>query len=128
MRRTARNPIIVSLTVIVFILLAVTLYTDKKKNQRIANDHIVVCGTITDMNNTKSGWIASYEFVYNDKKSFKHSGVFPAIRDSFLVGKSQIRVVLEKNNPNNCELLMKRDDYEKYNITAADTAGLDCNN
>lgn len=117
--------IFIFVTVIVIVLIALTNRSGEQN--RLKENHIVVCGIITDINDGRGGnYLIKYSYYYFSKK-FQSSGFCSAsTNDRFNNGTKEILVVVEKSDPRNSEIIQDAQDFDKFNITKDDTAGMNC--
>ena len=92
--------------------------------EKIKNNHVVVCGTILEMN--EGFWTkVVYEFRFNGRRYESDVHAPKSIYESYKKGNNHLFVIMEKGKPNNHGILLD-DNFGEYNVTKEDTINVLC--
>lgn len=95
-------------------------------SSRIIKHHVVICGKILDAT-TGKGFSISYTFDFGGKHyRFNHSSP-KIIYDNYKKGISTILIAMERENPENHQILFSAEEYSYLKILKNDTMNVRCN-
>ena len=124
MNNHPRDALIILVGVGLLILILNTI--GKKYDKRLKANHSIVCGNILGMRGGK-GVNVIYEFYYKGTRLVKNVSSPKSTLENYQKGKKNILIIFEKDDPTNCVILSKADDYIDYNVKVEDTVGIACN-
>lgn len=113
------------ISIIVFIstLVLIALFALYRK-RNLENNFIVSSGYIYDFGNSRySGATIFFKFRHSvNGVTYYGNFDFPCVRENKLHFRSWtngkiVQVVYERNNPNNCKLLLTREDYKEHGLS-----------
>jgi hypothetical protein len=114
---------------IAFIILVVGLLILRVLGDgKIRNNHVVVCGTITSIVVARGGLYIDYEYTVNGKLYKQNGSCTDTTNAKYERGINKILIVIDKDDPSLSELLEDWGDFDSYNISSKDTAGIICPN
>jgi hypothetical protein len=111
--------------------LANNFWISKTYIEKLNKNHIVLCATISSVNNEPeargSRNSINYSFIYNTKKiEIVDNDCTLSTASNYENGVNKILVVVSKSDPYVNALLENSSDYYKFNISQQDTTGVLC--
>lgn len=109
--------------VLLIISFSMMILCSRNKDQLLLNDMGFTTGRIVKVGSGyRGGADFTYEFTVNNHKYIKSSVDVSFTRgDGVKINFAYFPVIYQKNNPDNCQLLIKPSDFKAYNISYPDS-------